>query len=40
MKQKILYILILLKVAEEEFNRRMLERMKNMRQQRMNKNKP
>lgn len=32
--------IILLKVAEEEFNRRMLERMKNMRQQRMNKNRP
>ncbi|MBN4047179.1 sensor of ECF-type sigma factor [bacterium AH-315-P13] len=30
--------IILLKVAEEEFNRRMLERMKNMRQRRMNKN--
>ena len=32
--------IILLKVAEEEFNRRMLDRMKNMRQRRMNKNKP
>ena len=32
--------IILLKVAEEEFNKRMLERMKNMRQKRMNKNKP
>ena len=32
--------IILLKVAEEEFNRKMLERMKNMRQKRMNKNKP
>lgn len=32
--------IILLKVAEDEFNRRMLERMKNMRQKRMNKNKP
>ena len=31
--------IILLKVVEEEFNKRMLERMKNMRQQRMNKNK-
>jgi hypothetical protein len=30
--------IILLKVAEDEFNRRMLERMKNMRQRRMNKN--
>jgi len=30
--------IILLKVAEEEFNKRMLERMKNMRQKRMNKN--
>lgn len=32
--------IILLKVAEEEFNRRILERMKIMRQRRMNKNKP
>ena len=32
--------IILLKVAEDEFNRRMLERMKNMRQRRLNKNKP
>jgi len=32
--------IILLKIAEEEFNRRMLERMKNMRQNRMNKNRP
>ncbi|RLD28309.1 MAG: sensor of ECF-type sigma factor [Bacteroidetes bacterium] len=32
--------IILLKVAEDEFNRRMLERMKNMRQRRINKNKP
>ena len=32
--------IILLKIAEEEFNRRILERMKNMRQRRMNKNKP
>ena len=32
--------IILLKVAEEEFNKRLLERMKNMRQKRMNKNKP
>ena len=32
--------IISLKVTEEEFNRRMLERMKNMRQRRMNKNKP
>ena len=31
--------IILLKVVEEEFNKRILERMKNMRQQRMNKNK-
>ena len=32
--------IIQLKVAEEEFNRKMLERMKSMRQRRMNKNKP
>ena len=32
--------IILLKVVEEEFNKRLLERMKNMRQKRMNKNKP
>lgn len=32
--------IILLKIAEEEFNRRMLERIKNMRQKRLNKNKP
>lgn len=31
---------ILLKFTEQEFNRRMLERIKNMRQRRMNKNKP
>ncbi len=31
---------ILLKVTEEEFNRKMLERIKNMRLKRMNKNKP
>jgi len=32
--------IILLKVAEEDFNRRILEEMKKRRQQRMNKNRP